>query len=476
MRDQLKEYVDQHRTELDVAVPSDKLWTNIENAMIITIPAAGITSGIPWLKYFAFGLSSVAGAAMVYTVLTDSSSQPEAISSIPAPVQTILMNEPATNEPQINASPKTPAAEFTFVNAAVPLPPQNDIPLALQFTGPASENMLPQQTEPVNAVEAAATISTNDSVFTGIKRVEVVSSLVTVNVQGSTGNAVSTIHKSGEGDNMKIEYKRTDTLLQISVVVECDEDKEDKEGRKFGRKNKCESHSGGNVEDAELTVYLPSGTSVVVENTYGDTRITSVTGAVCEVRTSSGDVHLTSVNAYTNVVTSYGDLAAHNINGNFTARLSSGSAVVDDVHGDVDVVSTYGDQQYTDITGNLQANGSTGNIRITKLSGDIAANTTYGDIQVTNTKGSARLTTSSGNIVGENVELTGNSTFVTSYGDVEMTLLNPLETLSFDLVTTYGDILVDKNGEQFRNDNKLSLTRGNILVKATSSSGSQVFR
>jgi hypothetical protein len=74
------------------------------------------------------------------------------------------------------------------------------------------------------------------------------------------------------------------------------------------------------------------------------------------------------------------------------------------------------------------------------------------------------------------VELTANSTFVTTYGDVRMNLINPLQALSFELATTYGEILVDKNGEKFTNESKLNIKRGDILVKATSSSGDQVFR
>lgn len=464
MRDPLKECIDQHRAELDVAVPSEKLWTNIETAMIATIPAVGVTSAIPWLKYFVFGLSSVAGAGIVYTVLSSSSPQAEQMNTTPAPANTVVVSEPQTAP-----AAQTPAAEFTLMNTAAPLLPQNDAsPAVVLNTPPPQQDSLPQTTERVGA---AVTVNANDSVFTGIKRVEIISSAATVTVNGTSGNEVSTSRRNVEGANLKVDYKRTDTLLQITLRTECSENKKGRRNRKV-----CVSLSVGTTAEPEFTANVPTGTSVIVQNTYGNTRVNDVTGAVCEVRTSSGDVKLASVNALTNVVASYGDLHASNINGNLTARLSSGSAVVNSVKGNVDVVSTYGDQHLTDITGNLKANGSSGNISVTNLRGDINANTTYGDINVTDFKGSARLVSSSGSIVGVNVELTANSTFATTYGDVNMTLVNPLEALSFELATTHGDITVDKNGEQFHEENRLNLKRGNILIKSTSSSGDQVFR
>lgn len=464
MRDPLKECIDQHRAELDVAVPSEKLWTNIETAMIATIPAVGVTSAIPWLKYFVFGLSSVAGAGFVYTVLSSSSPQTEEMNTTP-----VVANTTIVSEPQSAPAAQPPAAEFMLMNTAAPLVPQNDPSPAIVLNAPPQQDSLPQQQ--TERVATAATVDVNDSVFTGIKRVEIISSAATITVNGTSGNEVSSSRRNAEGANLTVDYKRTDTLLQITLRTECTENKKGRRDRKV-----CVNFNVGTTAEPEFTVNVPTGTSVVVQNTYGDTRVNGVTGAVCEVRTSSGDVKLASVNALTNVVASYGDLHASNINGNLTARLSSGSAVVNNVKGNVDLVATYGDQHLTDITGNLKANGSSGNISVTNLLGDINANTTYGDINVTGFKGSARLVSSSGSIVGVNVELMANSTFATTYGDVNMTLVNSLEALSFELATTHGDITVDKNGEQFHEENRLNLKRGTILIKSTSSSGDQVFR
>jgi DUF4097 and DUF4098 domain-containing protein YvlB len=461
MRDPLKEYVDDHRAELDVAVPSDKLWTNIEAAMIVAIPSAGITSGISWLKYFAFGLSSVAAAAIVYTSLNSSSAQPVQTNPAPVAANTVLANEPPITS-------VAPATEFILMNtaAALPAPAPENISAVAFSSEPVQADSLPQQTERVNA---AAAMTPGDSLFTGIRRVEMVSTSSNITVLGTNGNELSVLHKDVENAKLRLEYTRTDTLLRISATIEDN-------GRKLVRKNKCISINVGTTASPELTLNVPAGVSVVIQNTYGDTKISSISGPVCEVRSSSGDVVLSSITASTNVVTSYGDLTASDITGNLTARLSSGSAVVNQVNGNVDVVSTYGDQVHSDINGNLKAHGSSGHITVTNLRGDMTANTTYGDIHVTDFKGSARLTSSSGSIVGEKVELTASSTFATTYGNVSMTLVNPLQALSFELSTTYGDILVDKNGEQFHDESRLNLTRGNILIKATSSSGDQVYR
>jgi DUF4097 and DUF4098 domain-containing protein YvlB len=464
MRDPLKEYVDQHRAELDVAVPSEKLWTNIETAMITAVPAAGITSGISWLKYFAFGLSSVAGAAIIYSVISGSPSASEEISAplVAGPVQTIEVSETPVS------SIATPAAtEFILINTAAPLPPPppEELSFVPVISEPVSEDTVQQ---PAEIVMPLATVAPGDSVFTGIRRVEIVASSATIVVKGTDGNAVSTGLKEVENVITDVDYKRTDTLLQITLKNKCT--------KQINGPGKNFVIMSGASADPVLSVNVPSGTSVVVRNSHGETEVSNITAPVCEVHSSSGDIHLASINALTSVVSAHGDLDVRAVTGNLTARLSSGNLVASAITGNVDVISAHGDQKFTDITGNLHAVGASGEIHVTDLLGDINAKTTHGDIHLTGFKGSAHLVSSSGSVIGNKIELTGNSTFITTHGDVKMTLLNPLETLSFELNTTHGEILVDKNGEQFREESKLTLTRGSILVKATSSSGDQVFR
>jgi hypothetical protein len=67
MHDTLKDYIDQHRGELDKAVPSDELWAKIETSMIVAIPAAGIASKTPWLKYFGFDFRPLPTAQLFCT-------------------------------------------------------------------------------------------------------------------------------------------------------------------------------------------------------------------------------------------------------------------------------------------------------------------------------------------------------------------------------------------------------------------------
>jgi hypothetical protein len=74
------------------------------------------------------------------------------------------------------------------------------------------------------------------------------------------------------------------------------------------------------------------------------------------------------------------------------------------------------------------------------------------------------------------VELTGNTTLTTSYGDISLVLVNELDALSFDLSTSYGDIRIDKNGQKYREEKQLTLQKGNILIKAKSASGSQTYK
>jgi DUF4097 and DUF4098 domain-containing protein YvlB len=112
---------------------------------------------------------------------------------------------------------------------------------------------------------------------------------------------------------------------------------------------------------------------------------------------------------------------------------------------------------------------------MTNVTGNANIKTTYGDIDLQNYKGTPQFVTSTGSIKGKNVELTGNTSFTTTYGDISLVLVNELDALSFDLATTYGDILINKNGQRIEKENKLDLQKGSILIKARTSTGSQQY-
>ena len=172
----------------------------------------------------------------------------------------------------------------------------------------------------------------------------------------------------------------------------------------------------------------------------------------------------------------YGDLSGNGMTGNVSGKVSSGDITFTNLKGNVDITTSYGDQHYKDVTGNIKAQCSSGDLKINSMKGDLDIDSKYGDISLEDFKGNTMLHTSSGDIKGKNVELTEKMEANTSYGDIKMKFVNPLSALSFDLETNYGDIRIDKDGQNVNENKKLVLKNGNILVKAHTSSGDQSYK
>lgn len=475
MRDPLKELIDQHRPEMDTVEPSDKLWGKIENAMILTpaIPAKPVS----WFKYFTFGASAVT-LAVVYSVTRPHFSAPnnpvpqsqQAITPVPEKKQ----NEKIISVPELKNT--VPVAISFQAKAFAPV--ENAFPDGANTPQEIPLNLPPEnKTESVPnekfSYQSSGTYIQVDTVFLGITRLEINCTYLDATITGYAGRELKISgnlngeHKKRDEGNSKyrIVYSRTDTVLHVSVTMTCDS----------RAKNKFVNINYG-PDGSNLKFEVPENISVSVNNTYGNTTVSGLSGRELEIRSSSGNITADNIHSNPRLFATYGDICAKNITGNFYGRSSSGNATVRNVNGNVDVGTTYGDLEISQVTGNLKVTGSSGNIDLRQITGDANLTTTYGDITVDGYKGTPRFVSSSGSIHGSNIELTGNANFTTTYGDIEMELVNELDALSFDLRTTYGDLVIDKNGQRIEKENTLNLQKGSILIKAVSSSGSQQYR
>ena len=100
----------------------------------------------------------------------------------------------------------------------------------------------------------------------------------------------------------------------------------------------------------------------------------------------------------------------------------------------------------------------------------------YGSVRLDDCIGNLSISAISGDISGKNVELLESMSTTSKYGSVDMQLVNELNSLSFDLKTTYGEINIDKNGEKMNSDNVLLIDKGKILVKGVTNSGDQSYK
>lgn len=483
MRDPLKESIDRHRPELDTAEPSAELWQKIETKMIATQPVS-IHSGKSWLKYFAFGASAIAAGIVVYSLNSQpySSASSAASNSIPAQV----LSQPQT-------IPASSATSSSFVSNTETGEQQSPAQPALSFTGktqePAEQDMQNGKTEPENILQEYSSSSAQndapapdgtvkkegttillDTLFTGISRLEISCSSADINVKGGnnagvkiTGKLQCEVKGAHIGNtHYTVTYERHDSLLKVNAVLTCSKNN-------FG--SICVSKN-----TAVLNFELPEGIDLTVKNTYGDSNISGLNGGHCSLTQSSGDIALTDSKTDVVANTTYGDLTVSHITGKLNSKLSSGDIKADHITGDIDLVSTYGNIRLSEITGRMLIRGSSGDITLTNASGDADITTSYGNIRVENYKGTPKFTSGSGDITGKKVELTGNTDLKTTYGNINMELVNGLDALSFDLSVTYGQILIDKNGQQVKQEKSYSMQKGNILIRATSNSGDQTYR
>jgi len=66
--------------------------------------------------------------------------------------------------------------------------------------------------------------------------------------------------------------------------------------------------------------------------------------------------------------------------------------------------------------------------------------------------------------------------FKTSSGDIHINFLNEMKELSFDLKSSSGDLLVEKNNIKNSSDKSLVVGQGPILVRGVSSFGDQSYK
>lgn len=185
----------------------------------------------------------------------------------------------------------------------------------------------------------------------------------------------------------------------------------------------------------KLVFRVPHDVDLAIDNSTGDVSVRGVRSEDLQVETSTGDIELERI-----------ERGAY-------LRSTTGSVRVRQSHGDFDVGST------------------TGSISLAEIAGDLRLRSTTGRIEIEAVTGQVRLKTSTGRQIGRRVTLTGDSSFESSTGHIEIDLTNELDALEFDLSSTTGSLRVDDD----RSQRRLFLAGTGITVKGSTSTGSQHF-
>lgn len=144
---------------------------------------------------------------------------------------------------------------------------------------------------------------------------------------------------------------------------------------------------------------------------------------------SSGDMTLIEVSGDIKINTSSGDIDAKRLKISNESEFNSSS----------------GNVNLQDIQGKIKINTSSGNLYLNGGKSDIKFNTSSGDITLENISGSIHSNTSSGDIIASGIALSNKSQFVSSSGDVIVTLQ---ESPKFDvkIASSSGLAKLDFNG------------------------------
>ncbi len=410
-------------------------------------------------------------------------------------------------------SPLPPAEPVPAVEAIAPppaTPPVAPLPPPPFSSGPSQANSASdKKISEDEDVPQGPEFTSVDSSFKDIRRVEVNGQVCNVTITSHNDDAVKVrgeIKESGheitQVDNStykrkeyKIKMQRNGDLLKVWIVDHTLEEK-------TKRSNDNETGSYLNLQLPEATaikVFNCSGNITVsgpfksraeLKSSFGNIKADNIS-ADLKVSSSSGNITVSNITGKVESNSSFGNQKFDNITGNIVLRSSSGEIIVHELHGNADVSCSFGHQTFSHMRGDLKTVSSSGNVTVEELTGnasvkstfgaqdyksvegDIVSSASSGDIKLSDHKGQLTLSTSFGSIRGKNITLKGNSEFKASSGNISMNIINNMEDLRFDLVSSSGNLSIDKADIKKRSDNKLQYGGGPILIKGVSSFGNQ---
>lgn len=269
--------------------------------------------------------------------------------------------------------------------------------------------------------------------FTGVSEIQVDAGTFDVDVQGTRGRR-TTLEVRNESDNHRVLHSQSGERLEVWV-----------EGRfsLFGRPHK-----------GRITLLVPGDARVQVRSSTGDVRMSNLVTDRVSLDTSTGDMRVTDVTAAVGLETSTGNVEVLDSAGDFTIRSTTGTISI------------------SGTTGDISCDSSTGRHRYEEIIGDLDARSTTGDIEIDGLQGRLNIRTSTGEQVGRAIVLTGDSSFESSTGDIDMDFNNTVEDLEFDLRSTTGSLRVGRDESQ----RELFLGGTGFRIRGKSSTGSQEYR
>jgi hypothetical protein len=247
---------------------------------------------------------------------------------------------------------------------------------------------------------------------------------------------------------------------------------------------------GWTTHSGEVSLKVPSGTTLEIETTSGSVKIDGLTDANVNVISKSGSMECTKTkgNVYIESVT--GVVRVSDGNGNISTKTKTGNQFISKSEGNINANSTEGEITINQTTGTLKTESTSGTQTIGFNVGDVAAKSVNGFVNISEIKGNVNIIsfagrvklfqikgavdvqTTAGDQAGTRLLLTGNSSFKSTEGKITMQIDNKTDELTFNMVSTTSFMQVRGTSKK----KKLKLGNGPIVITTQSTTGGQVFK
>lgn len=151
-----------------------------------------------------------------------------------------------------------------------------------------------------------------------------------------------------------------------------------------------------------------------------------------------------------------------------SVKTATGAVAVQNIISGVEISSSTGDIQIKNIEGRVDINSDTGSIFADTITGTLEAELQTGNFNLLNFFGNLSISSETGLINGVDVYIEEQCELETSIGMIHIDVLNDLETFSFDISSTLGQITIGT--ESF--SHKIKTKSGDINLSAESELGS----
>ncbi len=170
-------------------------------------------------------------------------------------------------------------------------------------------------------------------------------------------------------------------------------------------------------DDVDLRLTVPRGTSVEIDNSYGEISVRGVAGPL-SVRSASCGIEIQDAAGPVRVENSYGDVTLAHILGEVTVSNTSGGITAGDIEGSARLETRYGQIEVKRLVGSLEASSGSGGVTASGISGDVTARCSYGSVQAEEIGGRLEIDGTSVDVDARRVA--SDADISTSYGRIAL--------------------------------------------------------